>query len=106
MEDHEVPDPSPWKPEGSPRRIATMGKAIEELTECAQAAARCLIQGIDECEPVTGKRNRDWLEQEVADAFAALTVMMDVLSLDGDRIEARLRKKYQYLSQWQNAVDD
>lgn len=54
-----VPDASPWRPISNPVDLMHLGKLIEETTECATAAARCMIQGMDEAEPSTGEVNRD-----------------------------------------------
>lgn len=61
---------SPWHPMSDTVDLKTMGKAMEELGECIAAISRCIIQGIDELEPVTGKCNRDWLQEEMADVYA------------------------------------
>lgn len=50
--------PNPWHPISDPVDLKHLGKLSEELGECSAAVARCIIQGIDECEPVTGKINR------------------------------------------------
>lgn len=52
------------------------GKLSEELGELQAAVARCLIQGIMECEPVTSKPNKQWLEEEIADVEAGAALIM------------------------------
>lgn len=56
----------------SPPEVKILGKLLEELGELQSAAARCLIQGMDEREPVTGKQNRLWLQEELADVDAGI----------------------------------
>ena len=48
---------NPWQPERDPIRLAILGKLLEELAEAQAIVARCIIQGIDESEPVTGVHN-------------------------------------------------
>jgi NTP pyrophosphatase (non-canonical NTP hydrolase) len=82
------------------KAIMTLGKFTEELTECASAASRCLIQGIDECEPTTGKVNREWLEDEIADVIATLTATIKRFGLDMPRIQGRAAHKLEFLQRW------
>jgi hypothetical protein len=91
-------DASPWHPMVNPVDIKHIGKFIEELGECVSAAARALIQGVTECEPVTGKPNKEWLEDEIADIEAniALCVVRFKLSVDSKRRE----RKKRHLKQW------
>lgn len=94
------PDPSPWHPETDSERLKVLGKLIEEATELATAAARCIIQGIDEAEPVTGKVNRVWLEDEIADVMANIGIAMNHLKLNQQRIEQRAERKANYIGRW------
>lgn len=91
---------SPWVPESDPRRAKVLGKAVEESGEYTSALARCLIQGIDECEPVTKKPNKLWLEEEAADALATLRHVIETFGLDESFIAARFQKKYDQLQTW------
>jgi hypothetical protein len=50
--------------------LAILGKLAEELGELQSAVARCIIQGVDEVHPETGKSNRQWIEEEFADVVA------------------------------------
>lgn len=91
-------DANPWHPMNDPIDIKHIGKFIEELGECVSAAARVLIQGIEECEPVTKKPNKEWLEDEIADIKANIDLCVDrfKLSINKDREE----RKKKYLKQW------
>lgn len=93
--------PNPWQPETDQLRLAVLGKLAEEASECATAAARCMIQGIDECEPVTGKSNREWLEDEIADVIAQTRRASEALGLDIGRIMDRAKAKEAFTKQWQ-----
>ena len=96
--------PSPWTPETSQFRLAVLGKLAEEGSEVATAAVRCIIQGIDEEEPVTGKLNRTWLEDEIADIMAQCELAICALGLDYDRIEKRAATKREYTGSWQRTL--
>lgn len=91
---------NPWAPMTDPLDIAHLGKLGEELSEGGSAASRCLIQGIDECEPVTGKPNREWLEDELADIAANAGLVIERYGLNIDRMEARIETKRAHLRGW------
>lgn len=90
----------PWKPDTDPVVIKTLGKLAEELGECSAAVARCLIQGIDEAEPMTGKTNRHWLEEEIADVYANTTLVIRHFRLDLECIGRRCDAKIPQLEAW------
>lgn len=98
------PDPSPWHPETDPTRLKMLGKLIEELNEASSAAARCIIQGIDEVEPSTLKPNREWLEDELADVIANTRLVIERFELNATRIDVRARRKYTYITRWLNGL--
>lgn len=102
MKTDEIPDaaPSPWKPETNPLRLAVLSKLVEELTECASIAARCIAQGLDEVHPVTGVPNRLALEEELADVDALVIGAMQRLRLDHKHVYARSDKKHAYGGKW------
>jgi len=91
---------NPWHPMSDPVDLKHMGKLVEETGELCSAAARCIIQGIDECEPVTGKSNRDWLEEEIADVIANISLVIEHFKLNEGRIIARAEQKEQHLKEW------
>ncbi|MGJ5149839.1 hypothetical protein [Bradyrhizobium sp. HKCCYLR1023] len=64
------------------------------------AVARCIIQGVDEREPVTGRLNRDWLEQAIADVWGESDLTIERCQLDAQRIGARIEHKKHHLKQW------
>lgn len=93
-------DPAPWHPMTDPVDLKHMGKLGEEACELGSAAARCVIQGIGGTEPVTGKPNREWLEDEIADVMANIELNMVRFGLDERRIKARMDVKIAHLSAW------
>lgn len=91
---------NPWRPMTDPLDLKHMGKLAEEVNELGAATARCLIQGIDEAEPTTGKINRRWLEEEMADVYANMYLVANRFGLDGKFIEQRMSDKIGRLRTW------
>jgi hypothetical protein len=77
-----------------------LGKIAEELGEAQAAVARCIIQGIEERHPVTGKRNRDWLLEELADVWANIQLVEEHFHLNVDKMLLRARRKKNKLKKW------
>lgn len=100
MEKTFVPDPNPWTPITDLVLLKHLGKLNEELAECSSAVSRCIIQGVDECEPSTGVCNREWLEKEIADVIANVTLVMEHLNLDQGAIDKRVIFKREHLKRW------
>lgn len=95
---------SPWFPETDTNRVRALGKTLEELGELTSAVSRCLIQGIDACEPVTGKPNRLWLQQEVADVYAQLAMLDMQFGLDTAFINKRMGAKIEQMHEWRTML--
>lgn len=93
-------DANPWHPIDDKVDLKHLGKLAEELSECGSAVARCIIQGVDECEPVTGKVNRVWLEDEIADVLANIALVEKRFNLDAARMAGRAERKMVHLQQW------
>lgn len=91
---------SPWVPEQDVRKQKVLGKGVEEAGEYTSAVARCFIQGINESEPTTGKPNKRWLEEELADVVATSQHIVETFDLDVDFIRQRAEKKYEQLATW------
>ena len=89
---------NPWHPMNDPVDLKHMGKMLEELGELVAASARALIQGIDECEPTTGKCNRDWVSEEMADVLANIALVESRFSLHIS--ETRMSRKKFDLMTW------
>ena len=102
MEDKDIPttEVSDWQPITNKLDLAILGKLGEELSECATAIFRCIIQGIDEKQPVTGKVNKEWLEDEMADIIAMSEFVFQHFNLDRERMTDRARKKHSYKVPW------
>jgi len=81
-----------------------LGKLTEECGELASAASRCIIQGIDETEPTTGRCNRLWLQDEIADVLANIELVINHFALDVDVIDARAERKQEYLRRWHSGA--
>ena len=101
----ELPFPNPWNPITSPIDLKHLGKFSEELSEAGAATARCIIQGIDEREPETGKLNREWLEDEIADVMANVELVSRHFGLDRRRMEERAARKFTYLRVWHSMLE-
>lgn len=93
-------DANPWHPISDPFDLKHLGKLGEEANELGAAVSRCIIQGVDEAEPVTGKINREWLEDEIADVRANSDLVIKRFRLDEERIAARAEKKKRFLQGW------
>lgn len=97
---------NPWSPMTDPVAVKHLGKLAEELAEAGAATARCYIQGIDECEPVTKKPNRQWLEDELADVRANSELVMEHFGLDCARMDQRVQRKKEHLRAWHAMAGD
>jgi hypothetical protein len=100
----ELRDASPWHPITDAVDLKHLGKLGEELNECGAAVSRCIIQGMDECEPVTGEINRDWLQDEIADVQANIDLVVARFNLDEEAMAARAERKIRHLKQWHGLV--
>jgi len=95
---------NPWHPEKDANALKHLGKLAEESSELTSACARCIIQGIDEREPVTGKLNRDWLRDEIADVLANIHLVRVRFGMfsdaDAHAINERAERKISHLARW------
>ena len=91
-----------WIPTTNLLMLRRMGKTIEELSELSNVASRCIIQGIDEIDPGTGRVNRDRLEDELADVIAQCVVTINLLKLDFPYIDERVIKKVGLMQEWES----
>ena len=108
MEDQEIPlaEPSNWQPISDPHVIAIFAKLGEEAGELISAKDRCLAQGLSGTEPRTGKLNKEWLEDEIADVLAMIRHTCDRLDLDVERIWLREAKKFTFKEKWLDGLRD
>ncbi|QXZ79612.1 hypothetical protein [Rhizobium sp. L51/94] len=93
-----------WKPEPDVIIHQALGKACEEASELANILARCLIQGLDQCEPVSGKPNRKALSEEIADLDAAVQWLRELIGEDYD--EERADRKLNGFRRWQRMLEN
>lgn len=92
---------SKWVPTTDLMMLRRMGKLAEELGELGAVAARCIIQGIDEDDPASGKMNRLRLTEEIADVYAQLDVTVEALDLARNFIADRRERKTGYMREWE-----
>lgn len=90
----------PWHPMSKPIDLKHMGKLSEELGECVAIISRCIIQGIDELEPVTKKSNRIALQDEISDVMCNLALVIEHFNLDKEYISGRMDRKAPLLKSW------
>lgn len=98
---------NPWHPMTTPIDLKHVGKLGEETCELGAAIFRCVIQGVEEAEPVTGKVNRVWLEEEIADVLANIELVIQHFGLDaapGGRIHQRRNRKIEHLRGWHSML--
>jgi NTP pyrophosphatase (non-canonical NTP hydrolase) len=93
-------DANPWHPITDLVDLKHLGKLGEECNELGSAISRCIIQGVDEREPVTGKLNREWLQDEIADVLANIDLVIQRFDLDAMKMATRSEKKKRHLRQW------
>jgi NTP pyrophosphatase (non-canonical NTP hydrolase) len=96
---------SPWQPMTNSLDLKHLGKLGEELGELSAAVSRCIIQGITESEPVTGKPNKQWLEEEIADVYANIHLVISRFELDGVKIIERSIQKTARLQRWHGMLN-
>lgn len=70
------------------------------------AVSRCIIQGIDEREPVTGKLNRDWLCESLVEIISTIPPIVASLNLDRKAMDLRCGRKMAHLRQWHGMLEE
>lgn len=97
---------NPWIPISSPIDLKHLGKLGEECGELSAAISRCIIQGLDGREPITGKLNKLWLEDELADVLANIRLNIHHFKLNVAYIEDRAAGKMTNLLVWHGMLED
>jgi NTP pyrophosphatase (non-canonical NTP hydrolase) len=92
---------SPWVQEPDPMKIRRLGKTVEELGELIAVLGRCIIQGVDAADPVTGEPNISKLQKETADALTQLGRNVNALKLDAQFIHDRIVEKDMQMDEWE-----
>lgn len=91
----------PWVPVTDPVLIKHLGKLTEELGELTSSVARCLIQGVDALHPVTGKPNRQWLQEEITDVMVGMQLLDELIKFeDNPALNERFDTKIERLRAW------
>lgn len=93
-----------WHVEEDQRRLRRLGKSLEEVSELGAVLARCIIQGIDEIDPSSGKTNRLRLQEEVADVRTQIDRLIFFFSLDKDAIFFREIDKNASMERWEELI--
>jgi len=97
-----VTEISPWMPEQDRIRLAVLGKLIEECNELSARAARCIIHGLDEVDPDTGRTNDAELAREMADVSAAMGTLYQTFSTPV--MPARIENKKTGFLKWHDLI--
>ena len=84
-------------------RLLSFGASLGIATA---AVSRCIIQGINECEPVTGKLNRDWLREALTRVSEAIVPMVMIFDLDDAAMVRRVAKKTSHQRQWHGMLSE
>ena len=95
---------SPWMPEQDKIYLATLGKLAEECNELAGRSARCIIQGMDENDPATGRTNLAELSREMADVQACIAMAQSALGVRID--DKRASDKLSGFRRWHGMIRD
>lgn len=96
---------NPWFPEPDPVLHQALGKLLEEVNELGAIAARCLIQGYHEEEPVTHKLNRIALREEMADVEAAMAWLREIIG-EPSGLSPRHVRKLKGFHEWQKMIEE
>lgn len=83
------------------RILRRLGKTQEELSELQKVLARCILQGLDGQDPVTGRRNSHELEDETADVIAQCMCNIESLCLNEQTISERVKVKVEKMREWE-----
>lgn len=104
--DRQPKEPNFWMPMTSALSVQHLNKLCEEGGELISAASRCLAQGIHEAHPISGKLNKRWLEEEIADVEAMIRHVKDRFRLSEAFIAERVERKFEYNKKWFYSVSE
>jgi hypothetical protein len=99
-------DASPWTGEPSRVKRAILGKLAEELGELQAAIGRCIIQGVNEKHPVTGKSNIEWLLEELADVENMVNFVKAYTAYNREEFGVRVYRKSRHIAQWLESITE
>lgn len=97
---------SAWHVEEDKYRLRRLGKALEENNELGAVLARCIIQGVDEIDPSSGKTNRQRMQEEIADVFTQLDLLIDCFELKDVGLLERIRDKRDIMNKWEELLKE
>jgi NTP pyrophosphatase (non-canonical NTP hydrolase) len=89
-----------WVPMDDKIILAAIGKLGEEVSECAKAIFRAIIQGLDERDPKTQQTNIAALQDEIADVRGLTDLVANLLDMPADEIAERATMKRHHKEQW------
>lgn len=92
-----------WQPESQLIIHQALGKVAEEASELANAAVRCMIQGLAESEPVSKKPNEKMIQEEMSDAIATITWLSRLTGINIDH--GRIYRKLAGYEEWQEGLE-
>lgn len=95
------PTMNKWTPTTNLLELRRLGKLGEELGELGNVASRCIIQGLDEVDPGTGKVNRQRLLDELADVYAQIECTIEAFGLDRTYYAERVVRKVRQMGEWE-----
>ena len=87
------------------RKLAAIGKLLEELGECVAACSRTVIQGLDGVDPDDGTPNLIAVSEEIADVRGLSQLVIDELNLDHSAIAERGERKRKMKLAWLEMLD-
>ncbi len=99
-----------WLQEPNQVLHQSIGKLSEELSEANKACARCIIQGFDARDPVSGKPNSEALLEELADVLAALKWLTEIKPGakigNSEEFDKRIERKLEGFRRWQRMIEE
>lgn len=81
-----------------------LGFLSRQASKLGQTASRCIIQGLDEEEPVTHVLNRHQLEIDIWMTLVRTDYVSSAFGLDRQRMTGREDRKIKHLGQWHNML--
>jgi NTP pyrophosphatase (non-canonical NTP hydrolase) len=90
-----------WNVETDAKALRRLGKLGEELGELQAVVSRCIVQGINEIDPGSGKLNRVRLMEEIADVEAQVHCSTLHFGLSAVDIIRRANQKVDQMEEWE-----
>jgi hypothetical protein len=77
--------------------IACLAPFCEALGVAAGAVARCMANGVEGNDAITGEPHRKWLEEKLAHVLASAAAVTKQFGLDQTNIAAQTLRRTEYL---------